>query len=907
MSTEQLLEEYLRVINNKDSEINRLIREVERLQLDIRKKEDRYRARLVGLKEEIDRFHQNSTATAQQRQHEQAEMIRLASENETLLADVTTLRNALQKSDDQLQGLLKASQKAQKHEAHAREKMEAEFNAVRRALEEKLYDTMRRSGQLESDLAVQDRRLQDGEKDATRWRAEAGKLQQEVNELGQLVKETKKRMKDLIPRDTVDMEISQLESRHSVVLSAIEKENNKLKDELRDECNRTARTEIALSDARRKCEELEKEIAMARRQAQDADLELSQAKLLHAQTMESYRRQFSEDLTSTTSLLERERSARSAAEGEVVVLKQRATDAELQTQKLQGRLEIMEDALRQEITSLKQRLHEALTEVETTRRSSRSAVEEMDKLKAAMDTTKADSRTEISRLRAEIAHADDIVARHVQTITHQERLLEESRAQILSLQSDLSAERSLALRREEEQRVQRVNVEERQRVADDEKRQLIDRYEEALRERESMFVNERSSKHRDFQKEKSAMSVQLQDMHEKVLASDRRCEELRNELTSLREQFSHQQDREKNFQSTIRAQDEQIVALQLEVSERDASITTLRRSLEQTSSSYRSAQVSLSDIAAQLEHEKKQVAHLERQISSLSETCSRKDEEVAELNKQAKRLEEAASRHALDLQNELQSMKNKVQTLTTELHASQQQLAVQKIELNRVEARHAEDSAALQRDLLVPLQQKVDLVVNSNQRLNRELKERDAQVEDLSRQNTRLTDTIAMLQADLSSKDRKVQQLTDDLEEQSQHTHLLRRTQQQLSSAQDELRRAKDDAAAMTRRIAQMEKQLEAQAKDIAELRDRELDNYAELNTRKAEVATWKEKCANLESLKNIADASVAEAGMRERDLLNKLDEMRQAQQMMQLCFDKQQEQLEIGRRIREEGSGRHR
>jgi chromosome segregation ATPase len=834
-------------------------------------------------------------------------MIRLASENETLLADVTTLRNALQKSDDQLQGLLKASQKAQKHEAHAREKMEAEFNAVRRALEEKLYDTMRRSGQLESDLAVQDRRLQDGEKDATRWRAEAGKLQQEVNELGQLVKETKKRMKDLIPRDTVDMEISQLESRHSVVLSAIEKENNKLKDELRDECNRTARTEIALSDARRKCEELEKEIAMARRQAQDADLELSQAKLLHAQTMESYRRQFSEDLTSTTSLLERERSARSAAEGEVVVLKQRATDAELQTQKLQGRLEIMEDALRQEITSLKQRLHEALTEVETTRRSSRSAVEEMDKLKAAMDTTKADSRTEISRLRAEIAHADDIVARHVQTITHQERLLEESRAQILSLQSDLSAERSLALRREEEQRVQRVNVEERQRVADDEKRQLIDRYEEALRERESMFVNERSSKHRDFQKEKSAMSVQLQDMHEKVLASDRRCEELRNELTSLREQFSHQQDREKNFQSTIRAQDEQIVALQLEVSERDASITTLRRSLEQTSSSYRSAQVSLSDIAAQLEHEKKQVAHLERQISSLSETCSRKDEEVAELNKQAKRLEEAASRHALDLQNELQSMKNKVQTLTTELHASQQQLAVQKIELNRVEARHAEDSAALQRDLLVPLQQKVDLVVNSNQRLNRELKERDAQVEDLSRQNTRLTDTIAMLQADLSSKDRKVQQLTDDLEEQSQHTHLLRRTQQQLSSAQDELRRAKDDAAAMTRRIAQMEKQLEAQAKDIAELRDRELDNYAELNTRKAEVATWKEKCANLESLKNIADASVAEAGMRERDLLNKLDEMRQAQQMMQLCFDKQQEQLEIGRRIREEGSGRHR
>ncbi|KAH9597092.1 hypothetical protein LSM04_002163 [Trypanosoma melophagium] len=101
------------------------------------------------------------------------------------------------------------------------------------------------------------------------------------------------------------------------------------------------------------------------------------------------------------------------------------------------------------------------------------------------------------------------------------------------------------------------------------------------------------------------------------------------------------------------------------------------------------------------------------------------------------------------------------------------------------------------------------------------------------------------------------------------------------------------------------EKKIAVLEKELAEVRKREAELSSQLQARKAENSALKERCANLESLKNISEVTLAETRLREKDLLEKMEEMRSAQQLMQLCFDKQQEQLEVGRRMHEQDVNR--
>lgn len=118
--------------------------------------------------------------------------------------------------------------------------------------------------------------------------------------------------------------------------------------------------------------------------------------------------------------------------------------------------------------------------------------------------------------------------------------------------------------------------------------------------------------------------------------------------------------------------------------------------------------------------------------------------------------------------------------------------------------------------------------------------------------------------------------------------------QAELTTTLAEGRRFQRDIEALQQRVAELTKEVQA-------LRRQEAGVLGQLQARKAEVSALRERCANLESLKNISEATLAETQLRERDLMDKIEELRNAQQLMQLCFDKQQEQLEVGRRLRQQ------
>jgi chromosome segregation ATPase len=120
--------------------------------------------------------------------------------------------------------------------------------------------------------------------------------------------------------------------------------------------------------------------------------------------------------------------------------------------------------------------------------------------------------------------------------------------------------------------------------------------------------------------------------------------------------------------------------------------------------------------------------------------------------------------------------------------------------------------------------------------------------------------------------------------------------QAELATMASERRRLQSDLSTHENRVTELVKEVQA-------LRRQEADLLGQLQARKSEISALRERCANLESLKNISEATLAETQTRERDLMDKIEELRNAQQLMQLCFDKQQEQLEIGKRLRQQGA----
>ncbi|CCW65915.1 unnamed protein product, partial [Phytomonas sp. Hart1] len=127
------------------------------------------------------------------------------------------------------------------------------------------------------------------------------------------------------------------------------------------------------------------------------------------------------------------------------------------------------------------------------------------------------------------------------------------------------------------------------------------------------------------------------------------------------------------------------------------------------------------------------------------------------------------------------------------------------------------------------------------------------------------------------------------------------------SRAFDELRQAHDAANRELRRLqrylAGQKERMDGMAGEIRRAQAAEAAALARDQALRSELSALRERCANLESLNHIGEAALTEAGRRERGLSAKLAELRSAQEVMQVCFDKQQEQIEVGRRLREQGS----
>ena len=899
-ATDQLLEEYLRVINHKDGEIHRLLTEVEKLQLELKKKEDRYKSRLRELKIEIDQFQSTAELATRERQDESQEFSRLRSENDVLKQDVATLRSALQRSDDQLQGLLKASTKAQKHESHARNKLEVEFKAIRTQLEERLRDALDRCAVFEAQVSHTGMQATTLDKEVTRWKVEAQRMQHELGEAQRVIKELKKRHRELIPKDSHTTELAQIEDRHRVLLGGTEKELQRARDEARDEAGRASRAEVVLADLRSKINELQASLAASQRHSHDLELAVAQEKLLRAQCIEEIRLDHGAEVKAQRERADRAYHERNTFESELAVARQHIQELEAAARSNAKKFHDTEESMLGELQRVKTSLSDAQIELETTRRLSHQHELALTKCQTKIETIREESREEILRIRSEHHRAEEMITRHEAQVVNSERACDELRMQLATLSAELSNERTATLRKEQEWRNKICVLDEQVRLKDEEKRQQAETYESTLRQRENEYLFEKSSRIREYQKTSTDSTQLKQELEDRIGSAEARAAQLKAELANARQDLDAKVEKEKSTMGTIKQQDEMILRLQLDLSERDACIVTLRRNLTASATAQRNTEELLESTNQALDLERRRGLALEQKLEATASACAKKDEELGDISKQMRRIEEAARSHDADTKRETEQLRERIQQLSQELHSSQQQIAVGRIELERVQTRSSDERSAMQREVLVPLQSRVELLVTTNQKLSRESQEREERLTELTRANARLQEQLSSTQSELNLKERKVSSLSVEVTTASEQLSSARRLQAQANAEKEDHRRTKSELESLQRKIAALEQQAELQAKELGEYKDRDFNLTHELNTKKAELAMLRERYANLESLKSINDGTVAELQVRERELIEKLEEMRSAQQMMQMCFDKQQEQLEVGRRMRD-------
>lgn len=893
--SDKLLEDYLRVINAKDSEITRLLRENEALQLELRKKEDKYRSKLVHLKGELSQLQSHASLQVQRSHDEQ----RIQTENEALKHDVQTLRSALQRAEDHMQGVLKAAAKAQRHESHAREKAEADFRASKQSLEDKLFESVQRCAQLEALATAGGAKSSDAERECVRWKVEAQRLQHEHTDQHRIIKELKRKCREMVPRETAEAEALQLEDRHKTQVSIIEKECTRLRDVVREETHRAQRMEPVLLDSRKRIEELEHEVQLSRRQFDEVQVAYTQAKLHATATIEDLRKESTQEQRVLREQLEKERLARISLEGEVVVARQRIADAAAAAAQTSTKTTQDLQILHDDVAAHKRKLQEAYVELEASRRSGAQSEELMRAVQSKSAAARSEYDLELSKLKSQLIHAEDAVARKDIEVQHVLQQLSECKAHVQTLVTELGNERSLVAKREQDLRGHMLHADEQQRQLEESKRKLTTNFEDQVRMLERQLAEEVSGRQRDLQRLSSSSSAQVSELQDRLTACEERNAELRHECAALKDEVLVRAEKERSLLGSQTHSDERFLQLQLQLSERDASVLTLKRNLEQVCASLRSTQEDLESARRATAAEKEAVAAISVKLESALQSRAQREREVQALQGQCKDIETTALSSTSELQRELQGARDKIRQLSNDVNHAQQQLAMVRAESSRAERQWNEDTLTMQRDVVAPLNSRVDSLTSALQKCQREVSERDDRISDMTRKAQQDAETVLFLQSEVSAKERRLTQAADDLENCQSQLVAFRRAQQQLASAHEENKRVRIDVEALNGKIRQLELANEEKARELAQMHDREIDLMTELSNRKSEITTLKERYANLESLKQIGDQSISELQLREKDLLDKLEELRSAQHMMQICFDKQQEQLALSRRLR--------
>ena len=172
IETDALLAEYLRVINEKDGHVHDLVAANQKLDCDLRKKDEKYKTKSKELKAEIERM----TSKLEQ---QVAEQQKLLEENKALAQKNRVLDGALQKLQAELRTVATATEQSRREDDKARLATEQQLREERSTLNAKLGAAVEQARALQGQLQVCQQRLAESEKEASHWKVETQHMQRQ--------------------------------------------------------------------------------------------------------------------------------------------------------------------------------------------------------------------------------------------------------------------------------------------------------------------------------------------------------------------------------------------------------------------------------------------------------------------------------------------------------------------------------------------------------------------------------------------------------------------------------------------------------------------------------------------------------------------------------------------------------
>ena len=821
-AADRLFAEYLRIINDKDEEIHRLIVEVERAHHELRRRDEKFKEKLKDLKGSIVRLQ----STADSYKAKEAALARAEAEGVELRSDVEKLRTALADCEGRLQSVFKASDKAAKQEAAARQKAAAEHETFRAEWADKLRAAQQATVAAEAQRDSLKVRNDEGERDALRWKVEAQRLQEEATEQQQALRELRRQARDMRPIAAVEVEMQQLEARHKGLIDEYEREAERSRRTNKDLSLKANELEVRLSELQHRYDDAARQAQHQKMAAQDADALIGQLRLEKQQQLEEARA----ESVGAQRLLQKQIDAyyadKVATEGELAVARQRAADVEGAA-----------TAQAERFAAEERRLHE-----------------------------------HIAALKSQLSEASDGAAAATRRFQQQSQQLDAAEANAATLQEELRRAQQ-ENRRNEDLKVQVVEG----GRANEELRQRIRHHETALRDKDEAINearNELDVCRRDARAEQTRRATEHSDLIQKIRFLEEESLQAQKKSIELANQLSLTEHKEKAGAGMIAELEEGIGRMKEAVRDRDKAIEALRADMDRMARRIEEGQAAADAAHEAVAAERHERAAIADRAARLEATVRQKEQMVEALNADVRRIEAAAAAHESELEQQLDQTRGRVQSLVKELHAAQQSAGVAKVEQSRAEARAEEAAADVQRTVIEPLGRKVEELQRALADMRREAEGREEKVREQNELLNRQADLVEKLRVEVVARDKRIGGLEDAKEA-----------------------KEKDSG----RREARLEEQIRELTRQLDALRDKEMQQMQDLAARRSEVVTWRERCANLESLKTIADNAVEEYKAREADMLEKIEEMHQSQQIMQTCFDKQQEQIELGKRLREQ------
>ena len=875
-----LLQEYLRIINAKDAEIYNLLSQVQRLDLEMRKKEDKYRSKLKELKSAVEAFQNAADGADRRHQQEAHDVAKLRIERDQMVTDAATLKAAMLRQEEHMQAAMKTASKAAKHEAASREKLDAEAHRQRRVFDEREQSLQDRIAILETQSNTIQRRASDAEAELQRARADAVKQAEARGELEEAVRDLRRRLRDVTAKEAAHVDHAHVDARNVATISSLEQELNRVRTEALEEASKAARRDVLAQELKGQVQRLESELSIATRQAQDAEAARAQDKLVRVQQLEEWRGDAEKEFARMEEQANKLLKERGTLQTELATAQRRLQELDSRNATMESSHRQREESLETENHNIKLRLVEMQHEVEGAKRQVAQSEAVARHLKDRIEGQREEALTECSRIKEELEAA---------------RLNNNrNQAALGQLESQLiDARRELSTAQTEAANANRRDGELRRRVAELEDTQRIARDQEASRRLEADVVaKDMQAQHsmalREVQRDLTVARAEVVAMREQVASLTDRSRALESELNSTQSHAAAKAERERALTQSQREMDERIVKLEMQVAERDAAISALRRNTENQAASLNSAQAANEDMNRR--HQVLNGAHenLRMELQQLRMVIQQREDEKSDLVRQLQKAEGQASVQSQELANQTHAMKDRVQTLLSEIHAAEQRLIAERAERGKAEAKHHDDLLNTNRTVVGPLQEKVDALVTLNQRLQRDNQEREARIAEL---NMQLSDAQAL--------GRRLELMTDEAKRNADEVNRLRVVERELINEKEYSRRAKADAEAATSRATISEGKVDLVSRELTDLRNREAQATAQLGSKRAEVSSLQEINANLESLRSIGERQLHDAQQRERALAEKLDEARSAYNVLQSCVQQQQEQLEALRRLR--------